>query len=76
MTYTASLHDCFSKLLEVKPATLIRSRMAQYCCKDIAMLSFMGDILEVGLGRLSCRSCRVLIGSFDGSFVRSSIGGA
>ncbi|CAL1169484.1 unnamed protein product [Cladocopium goreaui] len=32
--------------LKAKPATLIRSRLAKYCSKDTAVLSFLGDILE------------------------------
>eukprot|EP00438_Fugacium_kawagutii_P004402 Skav208530 [mRNA] locus=scaffold3037:41922:45343:+ [translate_table: standard] len=31
---------------EAKPATLIRSRLAKYCSKDTAVLSFLGDVLE------------------------------
>lgn len=31
---------------QAKPATLIRSRLAKYCSKDTAVLSFLGDVLE------------------------------
>ncbi|CAE8636333.1 unnamed protein product, partial [Polarella glacialis] len=32
--------------LKAKPATLVRSALAKYCCKDIAVLAFLGEVVQ------------------------------